>query len=89
MVKVHFSSHFNRYLNCEPLTVEAANLLTALDLTFAQYPKLESYVLDDQRRLRKHVNIFVDGEMWSARNQLDQPISNQAEVYLMQALSGG
>ena len=37
-------------------------VLEALDRVFALFPRLENYVLDDQRRLRRHVVIFVDGE---------------------------
>src|SRR6185503_20590153 len=34
------------------------------------YPGLQSYVLDEQGSLRRHVNIFIDGKMIHDRNKL-------------------
>ena len=61
----------------------------ALDQVFETQPKLRSYVLDDQGRLRKHVAVFVDGEMVHDREGLTDPVSQKTEVFVMQALSGG
>jgi hypothetical protein len=46
-------------------------------------------VLDDQGRLRQHVNIFIDGVMIKDRNHLSDPFQENSEIYIMQALSGG
>lgn len=53
------------------------------------YPGLQSYVLDEQGSLRRHVNIFIDGRMISDRNNLSDVINAGSEIYIMQALSGG
>ena len=53
------------------------------------YPGISSYILDEQGSLRKHVNIFLDGEMISDRKTLSDSISSCGEIYIMQALSGG
>ena len=50
---------------------------------------LRSYVLDEQGRLRKHVNIYVDGALIADRVTLTDPVGPNAEIYVMQALSGG
>lgn len=55
----------------------------------AVYPGLRSYILDEQGNLRKHVNIFVDGEGISDRRRLSDPFTENSEIYIMQALSGG
>ena len=53
------------------------------------YPGLRSYVLDERGRLRRHVNIFIDGKMIGDRNKLSDTFSSNSEIYIMQALSGG
>lgn len=60
-----------------------------LDATAADYPRLKTYVLDDQGRVRKHVAIFVDGNLQPRDAVLQLPLNNQSEIYIMQALSGG
>lgn len=60
-----------------------------LDAYFAEHPAVRSYVLDDQGALRKHMMIFVDGEQVVDRQGLGDSVGPNAEVYVMQALSGG
>jgi hypothetical protein len=55
----------------------------------ASYPGVTRYVLDDQGRLRQHVNIFIDGVMIKDRTTLTDPFRENSEIYIMQALSGG
>lgn len=53
------------------------------------YPGIQSYILDEQGMLRKHVNIFIDGRMITDRNALSDAFTKDSEIYIMQALSGG
>jgi hypothetical protein len=46
-------------------------------------------VLDEQGRVRKHVNIFADGVMVADRVALSDPVAPTSEIYVLQALSGG
>jgi molybdopterin synthase sulfur carrier subunit len=46
-------------------------------------------VLDEQNALRKHMNVFVDGEQIRDREQLSDPVPPGADLYVFQALSGG
>lgn len=50
---------------------------------------MRGYILDDQGRLRAHVNIFVSGQMLVDRDRQSDPIEEQAELWIFQALSGG
>ena len=50
---------------------------------------LRSYILDDQGRLRRHVNVFVGGQMVADRLALSDPVGPRDEIYVLQALSGG
>ena len=60
-----------------------------LDKVFAEHPRLETYVLDDQRALRKHMRILVDGLAIRDLEKQSDAVSPDAEVWVMQALSGG
>jgi sulfur carrier protein ThiS len=39
--------------------------------------------------LRKHIAVFVDGKMVADREGLSDPVNQDSEIYIMQALSGG
>lgn len=54
-----------------------------------QHPGMIRYVLDDQGALRVHVNIFLGNQLLQDRQKLSDPVSENTEIYLMQALSGG
>ena len=54
-----------------------------------QDPLLRSYILDDQGRLRRHVNVFVAGRMVADRRSLSDAVGPEDEIYVLQALSGG
>ena len=53
------------------------------------YPGLQSYVLDERGSLRRHVNIFIDGTLINDRANLSDKFSDNSEIYIIQALSGG
>ena len=54
-----------------------------------RYPRLRGYVLDDQGEVRKHVAIFIEGELQNRRTVLARPVGENDEIYILQALSGG
>ena len=64
-------------------------LRAVIDEIEARYPGVTRYVLDDQGRLRQHVNIFIDGAMIKDRTSLTDAFQENSEIYIMQALSGG
>ena len=51
--------------------------------------RLETYVLDDQGALRKHMRILVDGVAVRDLTGLADAVAASSEVWVMQALSGG
>jgi len=60
-----------------------------LDAACAQIPKLRGYVLEDDGSLRKHMNIFLNGQQIADRKHLSDAVGEDDELYVMQALSGG
>ena len=89
MPTIHLTSHLRRVAPAGPTQVEAATLGAALDAYFATAPKARSYILDDQGRLRRHVAVFIDGELLADKKDLGRRVTPNSEIYVMQALSGG
>lgn len=71
------------------LDVSGERLDQALDTLFEAYPKLRGYVLDEHGAVRHHVAIFVDGTAIADKQRPNQALGANAEIYIMQALSGG
>ena len=89
MPSVQFTSHLRKVAPAEATLVGGVTLRLALEEVFARHPRVRSYVLDDQERLRKHVVIFVDGARIDGGSDLQLPVRANAEIFVLQALSGG
>jgi hypothetical protein len=89
MATIRFTPNLAKHRETPTIVTPGTTVREAVDGGLAQDPLLKSYVLDEQGRLRKHVNIFVDGTMVSDRSALSDPVAPGSEIYIMQALSGG
>lgn len=89
MPRVVFTSNLQRYLTGPECQVSAGTVCPALDQAFKQNRELRGYLLDDQGHLRRHVMVFVDGRRIRDREQLSDPVAQDSEIYVLQALSGG
>jgi molybdopterin converting factor small subunit len=89
VARVVFTANLQRHLASPPAEVPGRTVREALEAVFASNPRLRSYVLDDQGCVRKHVSVFVDGEQVRDRERLADAVAPGAEIYVLQALSGG
>jgi len=89
VARVSFTANLQRHLSCPDQTVPGSTVRAVLDQVFAAEPRLRSYILDDQGRLRKHVAIYINGDRIADRLTLTDPIVDSDEVFVFQALSGG
>jgi sulfur-carrier protein len=89
VARVAFTANLQRHLNCPEMTVPGSTVCAVLARVFAAEPRLRSYILDDQDRVRRHVAIYVNGERIADRDRLSDPVSDADEVFVFQALSGG
>jgi len=86
-IKVHLSSHVRSYTAGKPM-VEAEggtlkDLMTDLE---RRHPGLRFRVIDEQDRIRPHMNFFVGGVLV---RDLGHPIAPGEAVHILGALSGG
>ena len=89
MATVHFTKNLRRHVNCPETVAQGVTVAAVLAVVFEKNPAVRGYVVDDQGGLRKHMAVFVDGEQISDRVSLSDSVSPNAEIYIMQALSGG
>lgn len=89
MVRVVFTPALQRHIACPPAEVAGATVREALEAAFAGNARARAYVLDDQAGLRRHMVVFVNGTRISDRVHLSDRVPENAEIYVLQALSGG
>jgi molybdopterin converting factor small subunit len=56
-----------------------------LQRLFDKEPGVRNHLIDEDGKIRTHVLVFVNGE----RAELSTPVSEGAEVQVLQAVSGG
>jgi molybdopterin converting factor small subunit len=90
MARVVLTSNLRRYTGgiteIDAEGERVCDLLSALD---EKLPGLRHYVVNDQGALRRHVNIFVDGEAVGDRARLSDALQPSSTIHILQALSGG
>jgi molybdopterin synthase sulfur carrier subunit len=89
VARVSFTANLQRHLSCPDQTFPGRTLRAVLDQAFAAEPRLRSYIVDDQGRVRKHVSIYINGDRIADRVMLGDPVTDRDEVFVFQALSGG
>jgi sulfur-carrier protein len=66
------------------ITIGEAFLMLGRD-----YPGIRQRVLDDQNNIRRHVNVFVDGNNVRFAQGGATQVTHDSEVWVYPALSGG
>ena len=84
-----FTKNLQRHVPCPPTEEPGQTVREVLDRVFAANPRLRGYVVDERGALRKHMSIFVDGDLIHDRLHLTDAVTPASEIYVMQALSGG
>ena len=89
MAQVTFTPNLQRHVAAPPADVPGDTVAEVLSRVFAENQRARGYVLDEHGALRRHMNVFVNGEAIRDRKSLSDPVAKDAEVYVLQALSGG
>ena len=90
MPKVNFTSNLKRfYPGLETVEVSVGTIADAVAQIGTIHQGLIDYIIDEKGELRKHVNIFIGNNMISDRIKLSDKLSENDEIHIIQALSGG
>ncbi len=90
MATVNFTYALKRFFpQLAPVHIEANSVREVLDILEQRFQGIRGYILDDQGRLREHVNIFLNGELIKDKQTQSEQVKGGDEVFIMQALSGG
>jgi molybdopterin converting factor small subunit len=67
------------------LTASARTVADLFDALDAAWPGMRDRLCDSTPAIRRHINVFVDGE----KARLETVLPPAAEVFVMTAISGG
>src|SRR5258705_10580084 len=67
----------------------AATIGEALDTLWRRHVGLRDRVLNEQGKLRQHVNIFLNDDNVRRKELLDTPLADSWEITILPAVSGG
>ena len=91
MAKVRFTAALKRfYPNLQEEEIAPGERVSeVLESIGKKYPGMLDYLLDEDGSLRKHVNIFLREELIKDKIKFTDRVSDQDEILIYQALSGG
>jgi molybdopterin synthase sulfur carrier subunit len=89
MATVRFTRNIQRHVECPTREMSGSTLRTILDEYFRENEKARGYVLDEQGRIRRHMVVFIDGELVQDRDGLSDRVEPASMIDVIQALSGG
>jgi sulfur-carrier protein len=67
------------------MTLEGSSVVKVLRALEEQQPKTRGWVLDERSRIRRHVNVFVNGEM----TREDMALEPNDRVHIIPSITGG
>jgi molybdopterin synthase sulfur carrier subunit len=67
------------------LPVEGATVVDLLRGLEQAQPAMSGWILDERGRIRRHINVFVNGE----RGSEDTPVGPDDRIEVLPAISGG
>jgi molybdopterin synthase sulfur carrier subunit len=89
MATVRFTQNIQRHVACPTREAVGLDLRAVLDDYFRENERARGYVLDEHGKVRRHMVVFVDGELVRDRDGLSDPVRPDSVIDVIQALSGG
>ncbi len=65
--------------------IDGSTVLELLEGLEREYPGLEGWMLDERRKIRRHINIYVNGE----RGGESTAVGGEDRVEVLPAITGG
>ncbi len=90
MAKIKFTAALKRFFpDLEEMKVSGNTVAEVIQKVEVKHPGISDYLLDEKGAIRKHLNIFVRGELIEDRQTLKDRLEQEDEILIFQALSGG
>lgn len=89
-VRVRIPTPLRRFTGgSEEVGVEGTTIGMVVDSLEKRYPGIKERLCDDQGRVRRFVNLYVNGDDIRFLNSLDTPVKDGDEVSIVPAIAGG
>ena len=89
-VRVRIPTPLRRFTaGAEEVSVSGSTIATALGNLEQQHPGIKERLCDEQGRVRRFVNIYVNGDDIRFLNSLDTAVKDGDEVAIVPAIAGG
>jgi sulfur-carrier protein len=89
MATVRFTQNIQRHVACPTRDVDGSTAREVLDNYFRDNERARGYVLDETGAVRRHMVVFVDGDLIHDRDTLSDAVKSDSVIDVIQALSGG
>jgi len=90
MPVVRFPAALKYYVeNHGEMDIPASDVTDLLTVLVTRYPSLRFHLLDADGKLRRHFNIFVNGDHIRELNGLDTVLKPEDKVLLLASAAGG
>jgi molybdopterin synthase sulfur carrier subunit len=73
----------------EEVGVEASTVSAVVENLEIKYPGIKERLCDEQGRVRRFVNVYVNGDEIRFLNSLETPVNDGDEVSFIPAIAGG
>jgi len=89
-VRVRIPTPLRRFTGgAEEVGVEGTTIGSVVESLETRYPGIKERLCDDQGRVRRFVNLYVNGDDIRFLNSLDTPVKDGDEVSIVPAIAGG
>ena len=89
MATVRFTQNIQRHVACPTRDAEGSTVRAVLDNYFRDNERARGYVLEETGAVRRHMVVFVDGDLIHDRDTLTDAVKPDSVIDVIQALSGG
>ena len=89
-VRVRIPTPLRRFTGgAEEVGVGGATIASAIEDLEGQFPGIKERLCDEQGRVRRFVNIYVNGDDIRFLSSLETPVKDGDEVSIVPAIAGG
>jgi molybdopterin converting factor small subunit len=85
MATVNLRAPLKQRAGTSSVEVRGATVIEVIATLERDVPELRGYLMDEQGKIRRHVNVFVDGEP----SEPSDDVSESAQIDIIQAITGG